>query len=195
MTDKRQPPEIESLLKVNRGIKRRLRPVFTEESPYIPCFVDADNERIEAQSLGFSIIVKTWTDRPFRYKPAGRWRRPRLYSMHADYELYSLTRKEMQIALGKDFPLIYSRHSFAGLGDLVEANLISEAVDSGPKFSNAYAIGGWTGFIIDSETLHAVPVEYYRIDPERHRKLGIQSDKYELERLIRCLNGERGRGR
>lgn len=171
----RKIPQIEELIKVNRIVNRRL---YVEEGRRDKHFlVDAKGEKVNAKLISEPRLVDVaWDINPYHDLDDGDKRKFHLSCGWVFNFNAVLNREETKIALGLDYSPGYSNG---------ELRAVIEAATGGPGLANSYVLGGrvW-GPYYGEEGYVAIPVQYYKIKPKRHKELGIESDPRKLEGLI-----------
>ena len=74
-----------------------------------------------------------------------------------------------------------------------ELRAVIEAATGGPRVANAYLLGAGVAGMHQEHGYSVLPVLYYRINPRRHKELGIESDEKKLASLIAQVENERNR--
>ncbi|MBI4154184.1 hypothetical protein HY501_02515 [Candidatus Woesearchaeota archaeon] len=154
-------PSIEMLLEMNKKGLRRLRAAGTNKRMFL---LDSEEKEIPATPLSYPepLSVANTTD-PFNLSLGER-----CYSFSPAYLSWHgfLTSPEMRLVLGKDY---------SGNHDTSDIHAMLEVGGNGPARANAYVLGNKVSGIHQYHQFVVVAVQYYRIDPQRHRELGISS--------------------
>lgn len=174
-------PNIEQLVEFNRYLKRRLHTVTSSRGK--KCFlVDGGEKEIKARPFGIPNLVSA---RQESYNPALPWtfERPYWFSTVKPYIWQEhLTRREAWLALGKDCEFVSTCE---------DINAMCEASTGGPGLANAYVLGWRVHGIHQEHGYTVIPVQYYQIDIERHKELGIEFNKDYLKFLTGLVEEER----
>lgn len=174
-------PTIEQLVELNKYLNRRLKFVEVRAKYFL---VDGEDKEIKADPFGIPNLVLA---RQNTYNPALPWtnERPYRFSTVMPYTWQEwLTRREVYLTLGKDC-------HFEATPEEISA--MFEAATGGPGLANAYVLGWRVHGIHETPGTTVVPVQYYRINLERHKKLSVESDQDYLRFLTNLVKEERDR--
>jgi len=169
---------IEKLVEFNRYLNRRLHLVHSARRRE-PFLVDSEDEEIKSKPFGLPDIVISHQQ---PYNPALPWtyERPYWFSTVKPYLWRNyLTHNEVHLVLGNEM-------------DSLPVNIIAmcEASTGGPEPANAYLLGPkMHGIHRDGDII--IPVQYYKIDSNRHEELGIESNKKYLKLLVDRVKEDR----
>jgi len=179
----REAPSIERLIELNRHISRRLYAGF-DGGKFI--LVDGEEKRIRANPVSFPHLVTVamgyhlprYEETPFHLGTAG-----------ASFKGWRglLTEYEALLILGKDRK---SGDSSSYESTIEDIHAMCNASTDGP-ISNAYVLGERRRNIQDDIAI--ISVQYYQIGQKRHKELGIEYGKTNLEYLIERVEEERER--
>ena len=189
----RSVPSIDQLIQANRQINRSLRVYTSKRRKSLFYFCDPEGKEVKAVPVQFPQIITAENvhdplnlhkgQSSFKFKE-----RPFFIRVYGDpdgpsFEAY-LTRDEVNLVLGKD-----SEYD----ANIARLYAMLNVASGGPVIANAYVLSGESGVRLNYNWLTAFAVQYYRINPEKHKEWGIESDKELLERRVREIEIDRER--
>ncbi len=161
MKKKREIPTLEELIRWNEKINRRL--YFNSKGNII----DSRGRLIDATPLYGPRVLSVPRTYHSEYMVPG-FDEERPWMCDINHHCAYLTKEEVMFVLGYDY-------SYKDPQAFVEVKAMLEAADSGPKNANAYALSDVLEYGIHCERgFEVIPVQYYRIDPRRHRQLSLR---------------------
>ena len=183
----RSVPSIDELIQANRQINRNLRVYTSKRKKAIFYLCDSEGKEVKAVPVQFPEIITAENvhdplnlhkgQSSFKFKE-----RPFFIRVFdPSFEAY-LNNSEVKLILGKDFE--YD-------ANIARLYAMLKVASGGPGIANAYVLSGETGVRLDYNWLTAFAVQYYRINPEKHKEWGIESDKELLERRVKKIEMER----
>lgn len=173
-------PTIDELIKLNGAINRRLHLGDTDNF----CLLDSHLRVIEAEQVGlpWSLSIPSELD-VFRDLQSLGMDVDRKYYLNVGGLGGYLTYLETKLALGSDCTFFSTTEDIRAM---------CEASTGGSSYANAYLLGHKI-YGLGKEGHMLTAVQYYRIDTENYKKLGISNSGDRLDRLVSCVEDERNR--
>lgn len=177
-------PSIEKLIETNRYLNRRLYVTVSRLKKDKHFLVDSEENEVEAGLVFPPRVIAVTGDRNPFYE-WGEEFHDREFCISTGkpsyYEGY-LTWREAELVLGKDS---FFERNYEDVRAMIEAGT------GGPGLANAYVLGDRYGLMHNQPRHTIIGVQFYKINPQRHKELGIESDKRALDRIVSDIQKER----
>src|SRR3989344_2281047 len=176
-------PSIEKLIEINRNSNRMLHihRGKRKNSRFYIC--DFEGNEVKASPIRMCVLHVDIKENPYNF-PNYNYNRP-YYLLSVDVKpswTGFITLDEAKLVLGKDYDY---------QSDTASINAMIEGATSGPGLANAYLLGeSVDGSFIGANHIGFFPIQYLKINPEKHKELGIESDKERLDRLVKEIELE-----